>query len=399
MAKVATHPELKQSRFLVITGIGMFLTQIVGLMLAPLLVALATEFDVSVAAAGQLAAVTFGAWSVSVISVGPISDSFGRRPVAVIGMTLLSVSIIASSFSPSFGVLLGLRVITGLSGGMIPPNSMAAVADVLPAAKRAQAFGFLMAVASLSSVIGVPMVAVLASAGGWRLPFLVHGFLLLGCAVLQWFWFPKTSVSTKGSFSFISRYKQMANISLFRTTLMANLLQRMAFYATISYLAAYLISEHGMSLGQTAIPLAIVGIGVVIGSTMAGSVTAMNRRAQVVAACAVGGGLASLLVFSIDLTAWGTVGVALIGITFISVGWPTFLAISTEISSSNQATAVGMLGASNQLGGVGGAALGGAFLALGSFSTVGFFCLGTALVSTVVLQISMGAPQTQEQST
>ena len=396
MAKVTTPPELKQSRFLVITGIGMFLTQIVSLMLAPLLVALATEFDVSVASAGQLAAVTFGAWAVSVISVGPISDSFGRRPVAVIGMTLLSFSIIASSFAPSFGVLLGLRVITGLSGGMIPPNSMAAVADVMPTAKRAQAFGFMMAVASFSSVVGVPMIAVLASAGGWRLPFIVHGFLLLGCAVLQWVWFPKTSASARGGFSFISRYKQMASISLFRTTLMANLLQRMAFYATISYLAAYLISEHGMSLGQTAIPLAIVGIGVVIGSTMAGSVAALNRRAQVVATCAVTGGLASLLMFSVDLSPWGTVAIALLGITFISIGWPTFLAISTEISGTSQATAVGMLGASNQLGGVGGAALGGAFLALGGFSTVGFFCLATVLISTIVMQYGMGTRKQQE---
>jgi DHA1 family inner membrane transport protein len=394
-----TPPGLKQTRFLAITGVGLFLTQTVSMMLAPLLVAMATEFDVSVAAAGQLAAVTFGAWAISVISVGPISDSFGRRPVAVIGMTLLSISIIASSFAPSFGVLLGLRIITGLSGGIIPPNSMAAVADVLPAAKRAQAFGFLMAFASFSSVIGVPMIAVLASAGGWRVPFLVHGFLLLCCAVLQWFWFPKTSASAKGSFSFLSRYKQMASISLFRTALMANVLQRMAFYATISYLAAYLISEHGMGLGQTAIPLAIVGIGVVVGSTMAGSVAGMTRRAQVVAACAVVGGLASFLIFSIDLSAWGTVGVALIGITCISVGWPTFLAISTEISGNNQATAVGMLGASNQLGGVGGAALGGAFLAVGSFSTVGFFCLGTVLISTVVLQFGMGTRKTQELST
>ena len=93
-----------------ITGGAMFLAQSVGLMLAPLLVDLATEFDVSVAAAGQLAAVTFGAWAISVISVGPISDSFGRRPVALTGLTFLSASLIASSFAPNFGVLLGLRV-------------------------------------------------------------------------------------------------------------------------------------------------------------------------------------------------------------------------------------------------------------------------------------------------
>ena len=372
-----------------ITGAAMFLAQLVGLMLAPLLVALSDEFDVSVAAAGQLAAVTFAAWAISVISVGPISDSFGRRPVAVVGLTLLSASVIASSFAPSFSALFGLRVLTGLSGGMIPPNSMAAVADVLTPAKRARAFGILMAVASMSSVAGVPLVALMTSAGGWRVPFFVIGCLLFVCAVLHWLWYPKIERAGSRTFSFLSRYKQMARISLFRTALAANLLQRMAFYATFSYLAAYLISEHGFSVGATAIPLAIAGVGVVVGSIMAGSVANMRRRAQMVAGSAVVGGLAAWLLFSFDVTAWATVGVALVGITFISIGWPTFLAISTEISGSSQATAVGMLGASNQMGGVGGAALGGAFLALGGFSTIGFFCLGAVLLSAVVLQFGM----------
>ena len=98
----------------------MFLTQSVQLMLAPLLVDISDEFDISVAAAGQLAAATFAAWAISVISVGPISDSFGRRPVAVAGLGLLGISVLASSFAPNFGVLLALRVVTGLSGGMIP---------------------------------------------------------------------------------------------------------------------------------------------------------------------------------------------------------------------------------------------------------------------------------------
>lgn len=388
---------MNQTRFLSLTAAAMFLVQSVTLMLSPLLVDLSAEFDISVAAAGQLAAVTFGAWAVSVISVGPISDSFGRQPVAVAGLTLLSVSVLASAFAPSFGVLLALRVVTGLLGGMIPPNSMAAVADVIAPAKRARAFGLLMAFASLSGVIGVPSVAVLSSVGGWRVPFLVIGSLLLVCAVLHWFWYPKSKKPEARNFSFISRYKQMASISLFQSALAANFLQRIAFYGTFSYLAAYLISDHGFSVGETAVPLAIVGVGVVIGSFAAGSVVVLKRRAQVVAGCALAGGVASLLLFIFDLSAWGTVGVALVSITFISVGWPTFLAISTEISGDSQATAVGMLGASNQMGGVGGAALGGAVLALGGFSAVGFLCLGVALVSAIVLQFGMSARKPSDQ--
>mgnify|MGYP002524895890 CR=1 FL=1 len=82
----------------------MFLAQSVQLMLAPLLVDISDEFDISVAAAGQLAAATFAAWAISVISVGPISDSFGRRPVAVAGLGLLGISVLASSFAPNFEI-------------------------------------------------------------------------------------------------------------------------------------------------------------------------------------------------------------------------------------------------------------------------------------------------------
>ena len=171
----------------------------------------------------------------------------------------------------------------------------------------------------------------------------------------------------------------------------------MAFNATFSYLAAYLIREHGLEVGETALPLAIVGIGVVIGSTMAGKVAGMRRRASMVAICSLIGGLTALLTFSVDITAWGTVGVALVGITFISIGWQTFLAMSTEISGNSQATAVGMLGASNQLGGVGGAAFGGAVLALGGFSTVGFFCLIAAILSAAVLQVCMNGSKPVDQ--
>ena len=73
------------------------------------------------------------------------------------------------------------------------------------------------------------------------------------------------------------------------------------------------------------------------------------------------------------------------------------MAISTEISGDSQATAVGMLGASNQMGGVGGAALGGAVLALGGFSAVGFLCLGVVLVSAVVLQFGMSGRKPSDQ--
>ena len=114
---------MNQTRFLAAVAMAFFATQGTALMLAPLLVAIAADFDTSVAVAGQVATATFAAWAVSVVSVGPLSDSFARRPVALTGLSLLSISVLASAFAPNLGTLMALRVLTGLGGGMIPPTA------------------------------------------------------------------------------------------------------------------------------------------------------------------------------------------------------------------------------------------------------------------------------------
>ena len=103
----------------------------------PLLVEIATDLDVSVAVAGQLATATFAAWAVSLVCVGPLSDSFGRRPVALTGLVVLFVSVLASAFAPNIEALLALRMLTGLAGGTLPPTAVGVVSDVISPARRA----------------------------------------------------------------------------------------------------------------------------------------------------------------------------------------------------------------------------------------------------------------------
>ena len=386
---------MKQARFLAAVAVGLFATQSSGFMLAPLLVAVATEFDTSVAVAGQLATVTFAAWALSVVSVGPLSDSIGRRPVALTGLSLLSIGVLASALAPNLGTLMALRAVTGLGAGMIPPNSMAAVADSVPPARRAQTVGGLMAFATLSSVIGVPLVAVLAESGGWRLPFLATGSLLAACTVLNWFWFPKSEGPGLRSFSFFSRYRALLSIPIFRAALAVNFAQRMAFFGLFSYLAAYLIDVYGLSVGAVALPLAFVGIGTVIGSYIGGPVANRKDRMPLIAASSVAGGVAALLLFSIDMPLWAVVAIATGSVALLSVGWPVMLTLSTEVSSQSRATGIGLLGLSNQTGAVGGAAMGGVLLAASGFPGIGYLSLGAVLGSAVIIVLFMRESRSQ----
>ena len=384
---------MSQQRFLAAVALGLFSTQSAALMLAPLLVAIAIEFDTSVAVAGQLATATFAAWAVSVVLVGPMSDSFGRRPVALTGLSLLSIGVFASAFAPNLGTLMALRVVTGLGGGIIPPNSMAAVADSVPRDRRAQAVGGLTAFATLSSVIGVPVVAIVADLGGWRLPFLVIGSLLAACTLLNWFWFPKSEGAGMRSLSFISRYRTLLAIPSFRAALAVNFTQRIAYMTLFSYFATYLIDAYRMSVGAVALPLVFVGIGTVIGSYIGGPVANRKDRMPLIAASTLAGGVAALLLFSIEFPVWTAVAIATGAVSLLSVAWPVLITISTEVSGQSRATGVGLLGASNQSGGVGGAALGGVLLAAIGFPGVGYLCLGATAISAVVIALFMRQPR------
>ena len=107
-----------QARTFSIIAVALFLTNTVALMLGPLLVEIAREFDTSVAVAGQLFAATFASWAIFAPLVGPISDSFGRRPVALTGLSLMGSCVLAAAFAPNIIVLMALLAGTGLGGAI-----------------------------------------------------------------------------------------------------------------------------------------------------------------------------------------------------------------------------------------------------------------------------------------
>jgi DHA1 family inner membrane transport protein len=389
----ASLPATSQARAFAIIAAALFLNNTVALMLGPLLVAIAKEFDTSVAVAGQLAAATFASWAIFAPLIGPFSDSFGRRLVALTGLGMMGVCMLAAAFAPNFIVLMLLLLGTGFGGSMIPPNSMAAISDVVSPERRGRAIGVAQGVMASAVVVGVPVVAVLTSVAGWRLPFLVVGGLLLATFALSWLWYPKSPATGPRSFSYLSRFKELGSIPVFRVGMLANFSQRIAFYAVLGYLAAYLIDSYDVSVGETALPLAIVGAGAVAGSLLGGMIASHRMRLGLVAVSGLAGGTGVLMVFAIDPAIWATVAIAFGAVGVLSIGWPVFITFATDVAGPSRATAIGMMGASNRMGGFIGSALGGAFLAIGGFSAIGIFCVAAVAVSAVVMRLAVREPQ------
>ena len=383
----AQDKEVNKAWFYFVLSLAILSTQTAILMVPALLVEIATDFDVSVAVAGQLNTATFAALAVSIVAVGPLADSFGRRPVALAGVLLVTVSVFASAFAPNLEVFLALRVVAGLGGGTIPPTSVGVVSDVISPARRPQAVGGIMGTVVLTSAVTIPLVALFADWWGWRFSFLLTGFLLASSLLLNWVWYPRDSKQRVRDLVFFARYWSLISLNFFRVAVALLLAQRLAYWGVVSFLAAHLIQAYDLSLEFVAIPLLISAVGQVVGTYAAGFVAAKSYRATLVVVTTAAGGVCGCLFFVVDFGLWPAVALATAGTGLLSILAPVMVAATTEYSGESKATGASVIGVSNFVGGVLGAGLSGALLANVGYQGIGYLCLaltiGSVLLATV----------------
>jgi MFS transporter, DHA1 family, multidrug resistance protein len=107
---------------LILLCAAVFPTVLALLMLGPLLVALAREFETSVAVAGQLAGATARTWGITAPLAGPVADAYGRRRLLLTGLLLMAGGLLGSVLAWNYGFLLTCRLLTGVGAACIPPT-------------------------------------------------------------------------------------------------------------------------------------------------------------------------------------------------------------------------------------------------------------------------------------
>lgn len=83
----------------------------------PSIPAIGREFEVGPLAVQQTLSVFLFTFAFMMLFYGTLSDSFGRRPVILVALTLYTLSSLGAVFAPSFGALLACRAIQGLAAG------------------------------------------------------------------------------------------------------------------------------------------------------------------------------------------------------------------------------------------------------------------------------------------
>jgi len=113
--------------------------------------------------------------------IGPLSDRFGRRLPLLIGAIAFVLASAATVFAPSLGVLIGARVLQGLSGAAGMVLGRAVISDLATGPAAARAMSLMMIVGGVAPVVAPLLGGVIAEPLGWRGVLAV----VLGIAVLM----------------------------------------------------------------------------------------------------------------------------------------------------------------------------------------------------------------------
>ncbi|MBI2166539.1 MAG: MFS transporter [Chloroflexi bacterium] len=375
--------DARPSLLVGLSAATIFMVLTASFMIGPLLVELSEEFNTSIAVAGQLATVTAFLWAFSGPSSGPFSDTYGRKPVVLLGLFIMALSTLGAALSTSYGMMLFFRLLTGVGGGMVPPTLMATLGDFVPRERRGRSIGVAQGIASLGPVLAVPLLAVEADFLGWRSAFYTVAGGLAFLLVLLSFIFPGGSPATTARLQFHRRILQAFGQGEPRLIVAANLLTRAGFTVVSTYGAAFLMRSYGLTLGQVAVPFSIIMLGSTGGSLMGGLLADRPRALPLAATVVALGGWAAVALFQLPLALWLSMVLGALFNMALQGPFPLSLKVLTELSSESRGTMTGLIALSNQSGVMLGAALGGLILGLGGYLGLGYLCLSASVLSGV----------------
>ncbi len=194
--------------------------------------------------------------------VGPLSDSYGRKPVMLISLLCFMAASLGCAMAPSLFAFDVWRFAQGMFSAAVPIVCIAVLADMLQGRRFGSMMAYMGIVITLSFAVGPIIGGFVGEYYGWRLLF--YGVAIAGLLIftLYYFLLPET-LQRKTPFSLggiCQTYASMFKDPIFLLYGMITSLMLAGFFAYITSSSYLYIDQFGLSKVQFGV---VTGIGMV----------------------------------------------------------------------------------------------------------------------------------------
>jgi YNFM family putative membrane transporter len=165
---------------------GGFVTFSILYAVQPLIPVFAQEFSISPAMGSLALSVTTASLAVSMLLLGSLSDSWGRKPIMVVSLFLSSSLAMATAWSPNFSSLLLFRLMEGIILAGLPAVAMAYLGEEIAPSSLGTAMGLYISGNSIGGLAGRVLSGTLTDLFSWRMALATIGAISLLLSL--WFW-------------------------------------------------------------------------------------------------------------------------------------------------------------------------------------------------------------------
>jgi predicted MFS family arabinose efflux permease len=320
---------------------------------------------------------------------GPISDRIGRRRILLMGTGIMAVSLICHFFVTGYLSFLGVRVFSGVAGGVLSGAAVSYIGDYFPYKRRGWALGWVMSGSAFGQIIGIPLGVVLAGSFGFRAPFYLFAVTMGLTFLLIWLRLPQPPIKKREDQltlgGAVADYWSMVRRKEIAAASVAFFLMFLGVSVYIVYFPTWLERELGFTPNQIATLFLVGGIANVLTGPQAGKLSDRIGRKLIVLLSCVGLFFVMLATTVILGNLWAAYPLFFITMVLVAMRISPFSALLTAlVPSQNRGSLMSLTVALGQVGfGLGGAIAGPLYADLGYFSNtvLGAVCvLGMGLM-------------------
>jgi DHA1 family tetracycline resistance protein-like MFS transporter len=204
--------------------------------------------------------------------IGSLSDRFGRRPVLLLSLLIMSLDYLVMAVAPTIWLLLAARIVAGITAATYS-TATAYIADITPPEKRGARFGLIGACFGVGFVAG-PLIGGLLAAVDLHAPFYAAAALALANLIFGYFVLPETVTdATRRPFSLaranpLGALRAVSRLPGVRRVLICFLILGIAMNVYPAIWAYYGQARFGWDTTMVGISLAVYGISFAVGQAV-----------------------------------------------------------------------------------------------------------------------------------